>query len=250
MPNGKKGAKPSKKSGKVIVLSAPKGSRHNSKPNRQRGATTVGSLFGPTGSLVGAAVDGIINHVTGRGSYQVTNNSLTAAGAELSGQAPHFSNKGDSIRVRHTEFIADVTSATTTLALNAYYINPGNNLIFPWLSKLSHAFTEYEFQGLLFTFKSTSGDAVSSSNNALGTVILATEYNVSNPLATSKVMLENMEFSTSGKPSENMIHPIECAPKENVLARSYITQVTTPALLLFMYSLRPMKHVLTSSKFG
>lgn len=70
--------------------------------------------------------------------------------------------------------------------------------------------------GIVFEFKSTSTDLAGAVNGnpALGTVIMATEYNVYNGTFDSKQQMENYEFANSCKPSVNMYHQVECAKKE------------------------------------
>jgi hypothetical protein len=74
----------------------------------------------------------------------------------------------------------------------------------------------------VFYYKSTSGDALVSTNTALGEVIMATNYNVSQPSFVTKLNMETAEYVTTNKPSIDCLHPIECAPKESVLERKFI----------------------------
>jgi len=60
-------------------------------------------------------------------------------------------------------------------------------------------------------------------NPALGTVVMATEYNVYNPLFASKQQMENYEWATSCKPSCSMLHEIETAKKETPVHTMYVT---------------------------
>jgi len=74
-------------------------------------------------------------------------------------------------------------------------------------------------RGLYFTFKSTSGEAISSGSNnlALGTIIMATNYDAAATNFQSKAEMENAEFTVSCKPSRNARHMIECSKKMSVL---------------------------------
>jgi hypothetical protein len=40
--------------------------------------------------------------------------------------------------------------------------------MFPWLSNIAQNFESYKLRGLVFEFKSMSGDALTSTNTALG----------------------------------------------------------------------------------
>lgn len=65
---------------------------------------------------------------------------------------------------------------------------------------------------MIFEYKSLSSDTVvnvTSGSSGLGSVIMATDYNVYNPDFTTKQQMENYEFAVSCKPSVNMIHMVE-----------------------------------------
>lgn len=209
---------------KITIKNGAKAPKNNSKSNksllRQIGSS-VGSIFGPIGSRVGEGAANFISHIMGQGDYKVNYNSLLTNSGP-----PSFSTNGDDVIIKHREFIADLTSSTGFVNSN-YLINPGNASLFPWLSGLATNFEEYEFLGLIFEFKSTSGSAIASTNNALGTVMMATDYNVENGNFSTKRAMETTEFSTSASTAESFIHPIECAKNKNVLGIQYITASTS-----------------------
>jgi hypothetical protein len=95
--------------------------------------------------------------------------------------------------------------------------------MFPWLSQLATNYEQFSFKGLLFEYKTMSGNALTSTNTALGTVILATQYNTNDTPFTSKIEMEQYEFAQSVVPSCSIIHPVECAPSETVLSKLYIS---------------------------
>ena len=76
---------------------------------------------------------------------------------------------------------------------------------------------------MLVEFRSTAGDSVSSTNSALGEVVLSTCYNSASPFTTSssKSALMNEEFAVSTKPSHSVIHAIECAPTQTPMDKLY-----------------------------
>jgi hypothetical protein len=86
---------------------------------------------------------------------------------------------------------------------------------------LAANFELFKFLGIVFEFKATSATAVSSTNTALGSVIMATRYNALTPQFTSQQQMEAYEFSTSTVAFTSAIHPIECAPSENALSELY-----------------------------
>ena len=84
---------------------------------------------------------------------------------------------------------------------------------------------------MLVEFKTTCGDAISSTNSALGEVVISTNYNSVSPFTTSstKSQLLNEEYATSTKPSMSAIHAIECAPTQSPLTRLYTRGTSTNA---------------------
>lgn len=182
----------------------------------------VGSLFGPLGSRVGGLAGAAIARVLGQGSYSVRGNTLA------SGQAPAFMSTENGMRVCHREFVTDVKSTTDFLNQFQYWINPGNDQLFPWLSQIANSFESYDLHGLVVTYKPTSGTAISSTSAAMGSVILSTEYDVLKPQFGSKRDAEAYQFTTVSVPYEGMMHPVECKPSLTVLPKKFVTSSTSP----------------------
>lgn len=132
--------------------------------------------------------------------------------------------KMKNVIIRHREYLGDVVTGSVAgvFTLNSYTINPGLPECFPWLSQVATSFQQYKLRGMLFEFKSTSADALNSTNTALGTVIMATQYDSTEPDFTTKAAMENHEYSSSARQSSSMLHPIECARSENVLSELYV----------------------------
>lgn len=129
-----------------------------------------------------------------------------------------------SIIVRHREYICDV-DGTVAFAKQTFDINPGIVRSFPWLAQIANAFEQYRWRGIIYEYKSTCSDAVVSgaTTPSIGTVMLATDYNSPDGNQfTSKLIMENHEFSNSGKPSTNMIHPVECSSRLTPMTRLWV----------------------------
>lgn len=129
-----------------------------------------------------------------------------------------------SVTVRHREYIGDITSSATAGAfkLDSFNINPGLPDSFPWLSQFASAFSQYQFKGLVYQFRSMSGNALTSTDTALGTVMLATQYNTNLDDYTSKLQMQNSDMAQSVKPSESILHEIECAKSQTPVDQLYI----------------------------
>jgi len=172
--------------------------------------------------MAGDFVGGML---TGVGDYAVKQNVL------MSGTLPEIVNIGDqgSITVRFQEFIRDIYSADNPgpntsgpFRIDSFLLNPGDANTFPWLSQIASNFEQYEFEGIVFGFKSMSGDALNSVNTALGTVMMCTQYDVNDAVFSSKAEMLNYEFSTAIKPSASTLHMIECARNQTVLSDLYV----------------------------
>lgn len=173
------------------------------------------------GGVVGHGVQQIIKNITGFGDYHIQGNSLMEGGMT----PPQVVNSADrgGVIVRHREYIADI-SATTAFTNQTFQINPGLFLTFPWLAQVADSFEEYSMRGLVFEFKSLSSDAVLSSatSSALGSVMMATQYNSLLPQFADKQTMLNYEFANSSKPSCSFYHPVECKKNLTPVSELYI----------------------------
>ena len=162
-------------------------------------------------------------------------------------EVPQFSSTKMTNVVSHREYIGDVftggiqpddktapysspftignvqvAGSGEVLGNGGFKINVGVKDTFPWLYNLARNYEQYRVHGMVFEFKSLSADALNSTNTALGSVIMATEYNAANPIFESKQQMENYEFAQSCKPSVSMMHAIECAPNLTSVSELYV----------------------------
>jgi len=156
----------------------------------------------------------------GRGLYSVGGRFTRG---NLMPVVPQIRNKGKEgeIYVAHKEYLGDVVSSKLHKIQFALALNPALYGTFPWLSSLASSFQQHSAVGLMFTFVSTCGTAVSGTNPALGSVNMATQYDsVAGPFTTKQEML-NTEFAVSSVPSRNVTHAIECAPRSSTIDLLY-----------------------------
>lgn len=164
------------------------------------------SIGGRLGNMAGHGLQQLVKYITGFGDYKIEANSLMGGIYD----PPELHNeKARSVVIRHREYLTDIT-ATSAFTTKSFAINPGMDETFPWLSSVAQNFEEYRITGMIFEYKTLSADYTTASSAALGYVAMATQYNVYNPPFDNKKMLENYEFSNSGKPSDTFIHPVEC----------------------------------------
>lgn len=185
---------------------------------------SIGKVFGKADA--GAKAGGALASLFGFGDYSIKGNSLMAA-LPAGNAVPVFSKDGRrGVRVTEREYIGDVISGSAGLFTNSVYVlNPASPATFPWLSGIATQFDQWEPHGIVFEFKSTSADY--ATNQALGTVIMAADYNVYDQPYANKVLMENADYSASVKPSENLMHGIECDPSERPIETLFMSTPTT-----------------------
>ena len=187
----------------------------------------LGSKFGlgEWGELLGHG----IGRILGSGDYEtgaMVKQNVLANSTEV----PEFASIGRTNVIAHREFLGDITtSATIGGFLNrSFSVNPGNSGTFPWLSTIGENYEQYKIHGMVFYFKSTSGESVGSTNTALGTVIMASDYNVNAAPYANKSEMENSQYAQSAKASQSQAHGIECDVSDKPLNNYFVR--TTEAL--------------------
>lgn len=172
-----------------------------------------------------------IGKIFGSGDYVTSADQIKANTVMNTAQVPAFGHGKNVIKVRHREFLGDVYSSATIGAFSVtdYNINPGLANSFPWLSQVcGSSFQQYRINGMVFEFRSMSADALNSTNTALGSVVMATDYDSKDASFSSKQQMENTEFGVSCKPSSCMIHGIECARNQTSVSELYIRAFAVP----------------------
>lgn len=167
-----------------------------------------GAIGRGIGGGIGQLAHAGIKTISGYGDYQVKSNSVIYNKDAV----PQFSAANPRCTILcHSEFIRDIYGSSN-FQLDALDINATNSACFPWLSQIAQNFEQVVWQGLVFQYKPTCGDAIGSTNNAMGTIIMATQYDTLSPVFVNKQQMENYEFAQSGKPSDAWLHAIECDP--------------------------------------
>lgn len=198
------------------------------------GSALGGPAGGAMGGMLGRGAGALLSKIFGHGDYQVSNvqgvkeNSLIVANAA---NIPEFGTGRVAVKFRHREFLGDIVSSSTIGAfkIDSYSINPGLPASYPWLSNVvGSSFQQYRINGQTYEFRSMSADALNSTNTALGSVIMATDYDSPDATFTTKQQMENTEYGVSCKPSVNMMHAIECARGQTPVSELYIRAFANP----------------------
>jgi hypothetical protein len=173
------------------------------------GSAVGGGMFGKYGASLGGSLGRGVSSILGFGDYAIRKNDLLTIDEGV--PVPTFADLNQGIVICHREYLGDVTQSQT-FSLTSYPINPGLPSTFPWLSTIAPNFDQYEILGMLFQFRSTASDFGTTTNMAMGSIILSTEYDTVDANYQSKLEMENAQYAMSGKPSQDQLHPIECDP--------------------------------------
>jgi len=222
------------------------------------GGSAAGRMSGIPGmSMAGGEIGKRISRLVGSGDYSSnevsTNNLINPKGADPTSQ---FGKDSLSIRIRHREFLGDVSTGGVAgvFTNNSFNINPGLRATFPYLSQIATNFEMYCVKGLVFEFISSASPYVSS--GTLGTVIGSCEYNAASPLYASKFAMENSSMSVSTRLDKNLMYGIECAPGNNAQNCYYVrsgassSAVNLTDMGIFQLGLAPGASVPTNSVVG
>lgn len=201
---------------------------------RAAGGIIGGHFGGRPGAEIGQRIGGLAHYIGrlfGSGDYRIGAPPAVNSLFQNGGAAPYpfqrdlsFGEKA--VVIKHREYLGDVITSDRVGAFNVqnYQVNPGLASTFPWLSEIAPAFQLYKWRGMVVEFKSKSADALNSVNTALGSVILATDYNAATftQQFTNKTEMLNYEGAIDCKPSDNMAMGIECDPKRLPLSELYV----------------------------
>lgn len=190
------------------------------------GKSKIPGIGSAGAQLYGGYSSGNVNipKMTGLGAY---NMSTIRHNVLIKPDIPEIKNtiytEGGTI-IRHREYLGPIVSSNEALKfkIQSFALNPAQSDTFPWLSTISRNYEEYKPNGLMFEFRSTASDAIASSSNlALGQVMMCTQYDPTDPEFTSDIDLLNYTWAQSGKVSDNVQHFVECDPKQSPLGHLY-----------------------------
>jgi hypothetical protein len=113
------------------------------------------------------------------------------------------SQRNGDCRIRHREYIQDITAGTgspSVFSVQTLPVNPGQQSTFPWLSQLAQRFESYRFDSLKFCFETESPSTTP------GSLILGVDYDASDPAPVSKQQLMAYRSSVRSAPWEYCCH--------------------------------------------
>jgi len=112
-----------------------------------------------------------------------TQSAPVATSRRITTRKPKMRASSTSATISHREFIGDI-AGSIAFEGNAFALNPGNSLVFPWLSSIALNYESYVFKDLHFHYET------SVSTTTAGTVMLAVDYDASDnaPLTKQHLM--------------------------------------------------------------
>jgi len=128
-----------------------------------------------------------------------------------------ISNGRDSTRIVHREYLTDIYSYATFGIDKTYSINPGSRVCFPWLSAIAARYESYRFNRLAFCYETTSATSVA------GSVILAVDYDASDPAPLSKSVMLSYKDAVRASPWEMV--KFKCDISDLTKRHTYYTRV-------------------------
>lgn len=164
----------------------------------------------------------------GRGAYEEANQLIDGGSDQVPSFAP--SVDGASVVISHKEYVCDVYGPESLFFENTQFpINPGLERTFPWLSQIAQNYDEYEIKQLIFTYKSQVGEFTSPTGQ-VGTVIMATQYDVNDEEFTDKQQMLGYDSAMSSKATNNQLHGVECDPMKLSGATGKYVRVGPPPI--------------------
>jgi len=137
------------------------------------------------------------------------------------------------MKIKHSEYIGDLIANSSAFNSQSYGINPGNSGMFPWLSSVAIQFQNYHFRKLVVEYRPLVSEGTTAATNTLlsmGAVIAGTQYNSPEGPYTSKATMAESDYAVTAKPSEHILHAIECDAKYNPLGVLFVSANQNPEI--------------------
>lgn len=189
----------------------------------------VSDMAGKVGSWAGGALakwlGGIAEKyfpsLSGMGDYRelpakmstpIASNTLLGLTTPDAQQIPSMHRTSEGTRVTRREYLGKIDMTAQYKCLTRK-ITPSNPNVFPWLSRMAPLYSRWLPLGIVFELKSLT-PMTSSGTASMGAMGMSAGYDVYAPSPASMDQALNSTFAVSDKPSNSMLFPIECDPKE------------------------------------
>lgn len=168
------------------------------------------------GRKVGKKLAARLSKLVGTGDY-ASNSSELAMNSLIKPGVNQYATFGDNtscVRIQHREYVKDIFAGDAgTFSSTSIAVNPGLRASFPYLSGLAQNFEEYRLNGMVFEIVSTTSPY--NATSAMGSTIVAMQYNAASSPFTSKAQMENSDFAISARLDKSVMYGIECKDLAN-----------------------------------
>jgi len=114
----------------------------------------------------------------------------------------------DTFSIRREKVSNIIGTTSTSLNVNlALYLNPGNSVLFPIFSQIAATYEQFRANEIVFSYE-TEAYAASGTNVSAGKVILATNYDPTDPNFSTDNQMENYFNSDRGAPYCEIVHDV------------------------------------------
>jgi hypothetical protein len=110
------------------------------------------------------------------------------------------------VRIRHREYLGEVTGTGLNFLLRKFQINPGLAATFPWLSGIATQFEQYKFHKLSFSY------ATERPTYTPGYVLQVVDYDPADDVPTNKQQMAMFQGATRCAVYDNMV--FDADPKQ------------------------------------
>jgi len=104
------------------------------------------------------------------------------------------SSNGESIRVKHKEFVDNVVGTADFTVAEAIALNPGLVASFPWLASIANNYEQYRVNMMKFCYLTRTG------TNVPGSVLMAPDYDAADSPPSSEVIMSNYQNISEDAP--------------------------------------------------
>lgn len=122
-----------------------------------------------------------------------------ASGSQVATGSAKFQNlgtKGD-IRVSHSEYVTTIPGSVL-FAATQYQINPGNPVLFPWLSQIATRFESYSFNSLTIRLLTRAPTSIG------GVQVLTVDYDAADASPQTMAQARSYRSAVAGAPWEDI----------------------------------------------
>jgi hypothetical protein len=211
------------------------------------GVPMASGISGTVGSALGSqamgALGGLVDKIFGHGDYHLSAEDVPQVNSFIPGRHPlDVEASGASIAqglaganlrsdvafdgVSHTrltrrEYVGEIRS-TTSFGITAYDLDIGSGSVSPWGGSIAAHYTKYRWEGLVAEFVSLSNPITGALNS--GQVGIGTQYDPDAATPGTMRELLSKQHSVSGRPTDSLVHMIECAAETQGINPLWVDQ--------------------------